>query len=486
MHRAVKWFRGISHVLPGRVGDIRVDEPILHVDQVVSFFEQQISLDPRAASSSRVKLSSPSDHPLLLTSYHLKVLSPLTDFNEVRRLARSLTDQLIPTESLYSAVFGSQKTRVRPGEWAYFMVLWAIGGLLKKRLPGIEWIKRDLIVASLGGVVAPARKGYEMASSDSEAEGDSSGDEDISSLQDVPPSHIAQYTEIGQVIAQRAMDLPWVTTLQKGGNRRKKSTGIGGRQAARIKEGTEVQYIKELGDFGITLSKRRFQEDRKDTLKRGKRPLDEEGSAPLQPLADAVELASPKSLPPEIQSDTNDSLGAAVGYLASLASEDLAPGGAKSSYTSLHHPSLVGESSLIDTMSDETIDALLFRPGEMAGYLRSQGEIAALSRIKIDSGDWKEETTRSDNADALAFKRCSADGAGGHVGRGDESSIAASVPASAARLPHGPTARRTKADDRLLAAATGDLTGFIDIPAGPLGELSRQNYDTASEDSVGD
>lgn len=382
----------------------------------------------------------------------------------MRKLARSLTDLLIPTEPLKSAVFGSQNTRVRPGEWAYFMVLWAIGGLLKKRLPGSQWIKRDLIVASLGGAIVPSRKGYEMASSDSEADGDISDDEDLSSSQDVPASHITQYTDIGQVIAQRAMELPWVTTLQQGVNRRKKSSGIGGRQAARIKEGTEVQYIKELGHFGLGLSKSHFPEDRKDFSRKGKRPLDE-GSAPLDLPARAGDLLLPTPAPIPLRPRTDDSLGAAVDYLASLAGEDTALATDDASYTSIHHPSLVGEDHLIDTISDETVDALFFGPGEMAGYLRSQGEIAALSKIKIDSGDWKEERMRSDNADASAVKRHREAGKGGHVGRGGDSSMAAAARPSPARPPHGSKARRTKANERLLAAATGDMAGFIDRPA---------------------
>ncbi|PWN21574.1 hypothetical protein BCV69DRAFT_174298 [Microstroma glucosiphilum] len=482
-HRILSCFKGISHVLPDRVGDIKGDEPLLHIDQVVSFFQRQVSLDPRAASSSKHKLLTESAPPLLLTPQHLKVLSPLKDFDELRRLARSLTDQLIATEPLYTAVYGSQKTRVSPGEWAYFMVLWAIGGLLKKRLPGSEWIKRDLIEASLGGMVTPVKKECEIPGSDDEAGGNTSEEDGLSNLQDVSPSHITQYTEIGQVIAHRAMELPWVTTLQQGGNRRKKNSGSGGGRAARIKEGTEVQYITELADFGISLSHSHFSEDRKDLSRKAKRPLGGVGP-PLDPSPSAVGITA--STPALLaHPHTNDSLGAAAGYLASLASDDSALRNGNASYTSLHHPALVGEGTLIDTMSDETADALLFGPGEMASYLRSQGEIAALSKIKVDSGDWKEEPTSSDNADALPVKRHKAAGRGPRcdVGRGRESSITPSVPALVSHSPHGPTARRTKADDRLLAAARGDLAGFIDRPAGP---PSRKDDARASQDSRGD
>lgn len=362
--QARKWAKRLKRFLPGRFATLVFDTPEMHVDQVVQWLGEQ------AASST------PS--PLLDVKHNLPILrNRLVDWKEVRRLSRLLC----------SLVFDSSEEEGRndprdkmvacgllstPGDWAYMVVLWAIGALLGKRLMGKQWVRRDLIWASLGVEPAKPRAKDDEDSGASEDDGEDNAPAQFDASSSNAPNwpFISLYHDIGIYLSCKALQLPWVDAHSI---KRTK----GGRDV--LKDGEEVKYLRDVVEFSASLRGGDDQGQQAPTL-----------SKRAQKANKAASPSLPIAMPPQFPT------------FATIPSD-------RPSYTARNFPQLSADPALIDSLDPATVDALLFRPGEMDGFLRSEeGDRRKLEGYKRTVGHWEsdeENESAAEQDDGQAKKK---------------------------------------------------------------------------------
>lgn len=407
--KAQRWLRILLKTFPQRFEDVKVDEPILHVDQAISWLRSQTQVLHNTASRLR------------LPGRLCKLIRPLStaQWKEARLLARTLCATLLVEGSKLSRQVTETHIRASSsGEWGYYMVLWAVGAIIGRRLQGKDWIKRDLIRASLGMTYETSGKHED---SDEEHQGD---DSEATYAAEDHWRHVRLYQSIGTEIATRAAQLPWIPPEAVKNVK-------GGRIA--LKEGLEVQYLGDVVDFAGEL--------------KGK------STATEMDLTDAPTSEQERSM-----------------QMASVDARNTAP---LLSYTAVHFPALSQDPTLLDTLDADTVDTLLFGPDEMTSYLRTDPlEREALLVHKHASGEWTRPASGDDGRPSDDRKRKAKgekheeEGATLRSRRGrvvlvtQQSREQEEQDQGASTRLTGPVlsnigSRRTKADSRLQAAARG-------------------------------
>lgn len=375
---ALRWAKRLRRLLPARFGRLVLDTPERHVDHVVKWLQEQ------------VKAAKADQCPLLDARQHLAVLrNPRIDWVEVRRLSRLLCAFVFDDRGESSSNSSADRSprdkmiaceqQTVPGEWAFLVVLWALGTVLGKKLVGKVWVKRELIWASLGFESRVAIKMKRAGAKEDEDDSDTDEeDEDVGRTfddDDTRPNwpFIALYQDIGIFLAANALQLPWVDS--KSIKRAK-----GGRDV--LKDGEEIKYLRDVVEFSTSL--------------RGKanagEPTEQEAQerpSALPPLSTAMNLtdltpastsatpSAPASLPTPLVTPT-------------FQSKPSCP----PSYTARNFPQLSAEPELLDCLESATVDVLLFQPGEMDGYLRiDEAERRRYEAHKRELGDWDEDET---------------------------------------------------------------------------------------------
>ncbi|CAO1626362.1 unnamed protein product [Parajaminaea phylloscopi] len=419
------WFHALCRTFPSRFGGYNADDPILHVDFIAR------RLQDLAGQVTPDETLTPTLH---------RPLHALSEpqWQRICLLSRALCASLLSPASQLRELMERAPERTSPGEWAFYIVLWALSTEVGEKLLGKDWIKRDLITATLGLKVR-SRDGQRQVDDDG---GGSAGEDQW--------RRIRLYHEVGAAIARRAVLLPWVPP---DAIRKVK----GGRIA--LKEGLEVRYIQQVVDFADEL-------DELESIK-GFRAGPSTSAGRDAAAHDAAVMASRATVAPP------------------------PPVVPPASYTARNFPALSDDPSLLDTMDAATIDALLFGPDEMDSYLRSDpAERDALHQRKLASGEWTpgEDETGGDPASTgdrgrPARKRKAPSRSGISTSLTAPSEDTCASPSQAAQ--RVTRSRRTKADARLLAAARGDVISWGSDEAGsPVGAPSSDDNDSRVEAEV--
>lgn len=392
-----KWVKSLTQVMPQRFADLRADEPVVHVDQVIKWLREQIQANVKS----------------VLFQQHLSILRKLDDaqWTSIRSLARSICTTLLAQDQELRDAISAKKYRVCPGEWGYYAVLWAIGHATGQRLLGKVWVKPEIVHLSLGGA---ALDDDDAISEESGSDGSSDGPEATAGAahrDDFLWRHILMYQDIGRAVAERALQLPWVS---KASVRKVRN----GRTA--LKDGEEVKYVKDVVDFASAIAANKSEQ---------------------QMAAEKV------SLPALNQNESHSS---------NQASVSPPPPTPKPSFTALHHPRLADDPTLLDVLDDATIDALLFNPGEMDSYLRTDElERRALQQRKLETGEWVDDDTETGSSQLNPINSC-AGGTGTSNNslkrRRAQTAVNQQEDEHLATVSSRGKTRRTKANERLLAA----------------------------------
>lgn len=414
-YKAAKtWFTALTKLFPSRFGSMKGDEPILHVEQICDWWQQQANPTP--------DITAASDTPPV---HLIKTFDAFTDNDwlEVRSLSRSLCAMLLGPDSEVFETAQELQIRSGAGQWAYYIVLWALGAIRGQRLQGKDWIRKEYILASQGMLHnASTKDGNGDDDVDDENEDEDGEEINFAKRQDNDESwrYIRLYQDIGQALALYAAKLPWVPQ-----NVMRKVKG--GRTA--LKEGLEVQYIRDIVAFSSELQA---------LATKSARPVPSTRATPEPPTLAIATKADPTA---------RRTVTASKSRASSSSKSMVAP---RPSYTSINFPHLSDDPELLDTLDPATVDALLFAPGEMTSYLRSDGaERDVIRQRKVAAGEWTEQPDDGNNNASSRGARPGrkrskhspspsemGDGAGDESGRKRKSG-----------------SRRTKADERLLAAA---------------------------------
>ncbi|CAO1613111.1 unnamed protein product [Jaminaea pallidilutea] len=390
-----KWVKSLTQVMPQRFADLRADEPVVHVDQVVKWLREQIQANVKS----------------VLFQQHLSILRKLDDaqWTSIRSLARSICTSLLAQDQELRDAISAKKYRVCPGEWGYYAVLWAIGHATGQRLLGKVWVKPEIVHLSLGGA---ALDDDDAISEESDSDGSSDGPEatvGAAQRDDFLWRHILMYQDIGRAVAERALQLPWVS---KASVRKVRN----GRTA--LKDGEEVKYVKDVVDFASGIAANSSEQQRA-----------------------AKQVSLPASNQDQSESPNE----------GSVSPPPLAP---KPSFTAIHHPRLADDPTLLDVLDDATIDALLFNPGEMDSYLRTDElERRALQQRKLETGEWVEDEPAMEFSEQSTTRPVAGPGNSNPLKRGrPKSAVSLQEDENLATVSSRGKTRRTKVNERLLAA----------------------------------
>lgn len=308
LKRARKWLRALRILCSDVFAGVKADAPIFYVDDIVA------------------ALSQPDTQAAHLTPSQRRVLAAV-DMQEVRLTARKLCRQVLqsPSFTADNAIYAGH-SGISMAEWAFYAVLWAMGGQLGQTLKGKDWVKTDLLVRILN-------------------QDDQNHNVESSSAID---SHVAAYHSVGHAIAHRASCIPWVNPTS--GRRRKKARLEDDGESLRpaIKDDQIHKHVKAVADLGPSLEERYHQQWLAEQEQQRK-------TSPVPPPLSLV------TCPPPSPSDTSQ-----------------------------HHPHLSTNPILLDTLSDAEIDSTLFTPDEMATYLRTDEEVHLIRDAKGQEWDEAE------------------------------------------------------------------------------------------------